>query len=120
MFFSKVLSHLLIYVVDNFLLLLIRDRLVLLIPVRESEEHGGYGLHVLPLLELIIFPKLIVAKGPAAHHRWPWKLTSETLELDRVIILLILVKCEVLKLYSRSIIIFFLLFLHYEPVLGII
>lgn len=60
MFFSKVLSHLLIYVVDNFFLLLISDRLVLLVPVRESEKHRGNGLYVLPLLKMIILPKLIV------------------------------------------------------------
>jgi hypothetical protein len=69
---------------------------------------------------MIILPKLIVAQGPATHHRWPWQLTSETLKLDRVVILLTLEEAKVLKLYFRSIVIFFLLFLHYEPVLGII
>ena len=50
---------------------------------------------------------------------WHWKLSPETLELVRVIILLTLVEAYVLKLYFRPIILFFL-FLHYEPVLGII
>jgi hypothetical protein len=88
--------------------------------VGESEEYGGYWLYILPLLELIILPELIITQGPSKHHRWHWKLTSETLILVRVIMLLALVEPEVLKLYLRSIIIFFFLFLHNEPVLGII
>ena len=96
MLFSQIFSNLLIYVVDDFLLLLIRNRLVLLVPVRESEVHGGYWLYVLSLLELIILPKRIVTDSPTAHHRWLWNMASETLELDRVIIMLKLVEAEVL------------------------
>jgi len=96
MLLSKVFSHLLIYFFDNFLLLLIRNRLILLVPVGESEEYGGYWLYILPLLELIILPELIITQGPSKHHSRLWKLTPKTLILVRVIMPLVLVEPEVL------------------------
>jgi hypothetical protein len=94
--------------------------LVLLVPVGEPEEYGGYWLYILPLLELIILPELIITQGPSKHHSRLWKLTPETLILVRVIMPLVLLEPKVLQLDLRSILIFSFLFLHNEPVLGII
>lgn len=50
LFSREVISHPIVYPVNDLLLLLVRERLILLVSMREAEEHCRNGLHVFALL----------------------------------------------------------------------
>jgi hypothetical protein len=61
MLFRKIFSQFLVYIVNDLLLLLVRNRLILFVSVRESEEHGSYRLYVFSFLKVIIVREEIIA-----------------------------------------------------------
>ena len=61
LFSREVISHPIVYPVNNLLLLLIRERLILLVSMREAEEHCRNGLHVFALLSIKMMRVLALA-----------------------------------------------------------